>query len=347
MKLKPLFTVVLILVASALGVRWLRRPPPLPAEDARVGQMLVAPSAAEHLRKIEITDQGRTVRLERTGEGSWTVASYEGLPADFGKLSQFVSVLTGAKVRRLVTSRPDRIERLGFGSSRIELTGEKESVRIDLGKTADAGGRFVRYGDEKKGYLVDYSGWLDAESKNWADKTLLALKPEEIRGLSLSFAEGPGIEVTREAKDKPWVATGLPEGKVLDASKVDALVRDFGTLQWTDTYDPAGPEAKEAKAHARTLVLRTFAGATYTLVLSQRPEVKAEKPVAGAAGKPAVTPASSRPAGPAFVAIQVSDVKNPLNARMARRAFATNSWTFDRLPAKRDEFWRAPPAPAK
>src|SRR5215213_11624919 len=121
MKLKTLVVTVLVLAALALGVYIARRPEAPKSADTRINQSLVDRAIIEKAQKIRITDAGKSVDLVRQSDGTWKVATYHDLPADFTKLSGFVGNLTDAKLQRLVTTSKDRISRLEFKDAKIEL----------------------------------------------------------------------------------------------------------------------------------------------------------------------------------------------------------------------------------
>src|SRR4051812_3761882 len=192
MKLRTVVVTVALLAILSAIVAFVRRPAPAPVADARLNQPLVDRALVEKAAKLKISDAGKTVELVRQADGTWRVPSYYDLPVEFSKLSGFVGNLTDAKLERLVTSTPERIARLDFKDTKIELldAAGKELTSVTLGKNADAGGRYVRYGTEQKAFLASFQGFLDADPKNWADATLLNLKPEEVAKIELTFPEG-------------------------------------------------------------------------------------------------------------------------------------------------------------
>ncbi|MBX3749014.1 MAG: DUF4340 domain-containing protein [Opitutaceae bacterium] len=356
----------LSLTVAGLGLlcllAWfLQRPAPPVSADPRIGEPLLAAALAESAAEVRLTDQGRTVTLKRDAAGTWSVTSYHDFPADFAKLTGLIAALTDAKLQRLVTARPDRLSRLGFNDSSVTLldAAGRELWQVAIGKTADGGGRFVRLGSEQKGFLAPLNLWLDAEAKNWADATLLDLKPEAVSKVVVGFAESaaPAITISRDKADAAWTAAA-PEGKQLKVERVTSLLSSLGNLRFTETFAPDDPQVATALAHSRTVTLTTFAGRTYTITLGRKPEEKKPKAAAPAEGaktdqadpgsaadKPKEPEFETIPAGPVIVKISDSEPTSPLNARMAKRAFQISEWTFTGLPAEAD-LWEAKPAPA-
>ena len=109
---------------------------------------------------IRLSDQGKSVDVARDSAGLWVVKSYYDMPVDFSKLSQFVNDLVAAKVDRFVTASPDRLSRLEFNDSKIDLKDKdgKSVWAITLGKTPDSGvGRFFEFASEQKAFLTGLS----------------------------------------------------------------------------------------------------------------------------------------------------------------------------------------------
>src|SRR4051812_34941208 len=223
MKLKTLIVTILVLAVLSVGVYLARRPAAPTVTDARVDKPLVDRATIEKSTKLRLSDAGKKVELARQPDGTWRVASYYDLAADFSKLSGFVGNLTDAKLQRLVTTSADRIARLEFKDTKIELfdSADKPTFSATLGKNAEVGGgRYVRFGDEQKAYLTNFSAWLDTESKNWANSELINIKPDDVAKIEIPFAEGGPIVVSRAKKEDPWVADKTPDGQKVKADKV-------------------------------------------------------------------------------------------------------------------------------
>ena len=388
MKLKNLIATVALLAALSAIVFIVRRPSAPPSIDARLGQPVADKAAIEKAAKLRLSDQGKTVTLVRQPDATWRVASYFDLPADFSKLSNFVGTLTDAKLDRLVSTNAERIARLEFKDTKIELVDatDKTLWSVTLGKNADTGGRYLRYGTEAKAYLANLNTWLDPEPKNWANTELLTLKADDIAKVEVPFAEGGPVIVSRAKKEADWTADKTPAGQKVKADKISALLGSLGSLRFSDTNDPTDANVTAAKANQRVVKLTTFDNKTITVALGRKPEEKKLKPpaatadgktgpaalgtsadlakkdpspIAGAASpaagaatsnepaKPLAPEYDTIPAGPVFAFIASSDSSAPVNALMAKRAFQIPEYTFTNLPQKTDELFEpAPPPPA-
>jgi hypothetical protein len=384
MKLRSLIVTVLVLAALSAVVYFVRRPGPPPSADTRVGQTLIDRAAIEKAAKLRLSDQGKSVTLTRQSDGTWRVPSYYDMPADFQKLSSFVSSLTDAKVERLVTSNAERISRLEFKDTKIELldNSDKELWSLTLGKTPElGGGRYVRYGNEQKAYLANVSAWIDAEPKNWANAELLNVKADDVAKMEITFPDAPAITFSRAKKDDAWTADKTPDKQRVNAAKITSTLGTVGNVRFSETSDLADPNVAAAKKNERTVKLTTFDNKTYTVALGRKPEEKKLKPPApstdGKSGpaalgsvadlnkkddkpkdgaeksgdaksdaKPLTPEYETIPAGPVYVFITSSDANAPVNALMQKRAFQVYEYAFTSLPQKPEELFEPAPVPA-
>lgn len=390
MKLKPLLFVVVLLAALSAFVYWRQRSPAAdPTVDPRVGQAIVTPETLAAVRSVAITGgdkQTVTLVADATGK-QWTVTEYFGLPADFGKLVSTIESLRTAKIDRAIGSAAAQ-ERLGFAGEKIELkdAAGKTLATLVLGKTNDNGGRFLRFGEEKKSYLADLNAWIDATPKNWANAQLLSAKADDVAALEVKFADGSALAAKRTDDGKSWTADGLPAGQELKTSAIDSLLSQLTSLRFTETTATDAPEATDAKAHATTVALTLKNGTSYTVALGRRPAppapvapatvnapISATTPPVGIDGKtgeilkpdvaatpaplapaapaePAAAPAPAPQPGPVYAFITANRAEEPINAIMQKRAFQIGEWTYTSLPANREALLQAqpvpPPAPA-
>lgn len=379
MKLKTLVTSVVLLAVLSAIVFIARRPGPPPSKDPRVGQPLADRAVVEKAAGLQISDGGKTVTLVRGADGTWRDASYYNLPVDFSKLSGFVDNLNDAKVERFVTANPERLDRLEFKDTKIEvLDADKKPVwNVTVGKSAQTGGRFIKFDDEKKAYLASLNAWIDSDPKSWANATLLQLKPEDIAKIQVGFAkegEKPApaaVVLSRAKKDEAWKAEHPPAGDQVKPDKVTSLLSSLTGLRFTDTADPKDANVVAAAEHDRVFTLTTFDGKTYTIALGRKPEEKKLKPpTEGKTGpaalgkvtdlakaeekdgekkpepaKPVTPEFETIPAGPVFAFITSSVATDAINAEMKQRAFEIADYSYTGLPQKPDEFFEPAPKP--
>jgi hypothetical protein len=369
MKTQTLLVVVAILGALSLFafLRSRSGERTAPADDPRVGAPVLDREAAAQARGFLLHIDGQTVELTTDNGSNWIVASYHDLPADFPKLATLIDNLAQAKVARFVTASPERIERLGFGDDRIELRAAdgRPLWTLRLGRTAESGGRFVRFGDESRAYLANLNAWLDSSSKNWARAELVGVPAAEVAALTIAFPDDEPIRVARA--DTGWTSSETPEGTELKSWEVDSLVGRLVGLRFMETTDPDQPDVVAARDHSRTFTLELKDGTVYRIALGRRPAppaapgaVEAVTPamsigedgesivVTEPAPSPATEPAATEPpptAGPVYAFVSSNRPEDPVNELMTRRAFQIGEWTYTSLPANRAALFQAKPAP--
>lgn len=345
MKLKPLVITVAVLLVLA-GITWIATRPPAPVTaDARVGKALAPTEKIARAARVVITDNGKKIELARGADQTWRNASYYDLPVDFPKLTRLVSDLTGAKIERFVSADPERVKRLDFNGAQIafhaadSIADAAPLYSIDIGRTADNGGRFVRHTGETKAYLASLNLWLDTEPKNWADSALVPLKTADIAKVEFTFPDAPPLAFARKEKTEPFAPDPAREGWKTKTSALDSQLNTLTTLRFRDTVDLDTPDAAEAKKHARTVTLTAFDNRAVTITMGRRPAKTVPKPAAqepkpdAATGGTTGPETETIPAGAVY--IQITDTKSdsPVNALMQKRAVETYDHVFTGLPA--------------
>jgi hypothetical protein len=356
MKLRTLIIAVGLLALCSVIAYVKNRPEPAPPADPRVGTPLLSPDTVAKADAITVSDQGKSVELKKHADGTWHVASYFDMPADFEKISRLAQDLNEAKVERFVTDNPERIAHLEFKDSRIALSDAagKEIWSVTLGKTPDSGnGRFIRFGSENTAFFSGTHVWLDTDAKGWADAQLVSVKADDIARVVLPLPAGEAtVTLSRAKKDAPWTAEGGPKGQKLLQDKVAQLLTSLTGLRFTETVERKDPGFLESGHYTRFYTLTTFDGKTVVVALSRKPEVKKLKPpvadtapiTAGADGKPDVKPITpeydTTPAGPVFAIVSGSGASAFLNAFTKERAFEVDDYAFTGLPQKTDDLFQ-------
>jgi hypothetical protein len=353
MKLKTLFITVIVLAVISSVVLYTTNKNEDSSPDAKIEQPVLSQSLAEKTNTIKISDQGKTATLTLNPHNIWVVSSYYDFPADFSKLSSFIKELTSAKIQRLVTSNPERLQRLDFKDTKIELFDASNSLllALDLGKNADQGGRFLRFNSEQKAYLANIASWLDSDSKNWALSQLINDKPESISNIEILFNSGASISLSRTKSDSAW-RTSENTHKTINEEKVSSLLSMITSLRFSDTVQSGSDLATESKKSALSIHLKTFSGKSITALLGRKPEIKILKPVKSGTGitqNSKTSPKSpepeydTTPAGPVFVWLSTSESTDSINSLSKTRDFQVDDYTYTSLPQKPEDLLMSSP----
>jgi len=346
MKIKQLSILVLVLVVLSAVTWFIKRPSPPPGLDPRTGQALITRETLAAARSITLSDDGDAVTLTTSDDGgNWVVSEYYDFPVDFSKLSSLADTLRNAKIIRLVTRNPDRMERLDFDTSAIKIDtgGAIPAFNLDVGKTSENGGRFVRFDDEERAYLADLSLYLDATPKNWAKSQLLDFKATDVARLVVGFPnpEEP-LTIARSDATAAWEAESGQENGGVKSSDVTTLINRFTNLRFTDTDDVGSGEATSARDHARRLSIELFDGTVYGVDIGRRPAPPAEE-------SPPEDPAAESPPapkpGPVYVFVESNRGDARINELMIKRSFKISDYTFTSLPANAQALLEPMPEP--
>jgi hypothetical protein len=338
MKLKTLALAVALLAVLSAATWFAQRPAPVAAADPRIGQPLLPASVIQNAARFTLTEGDQTVTVVKGAGDTWTVPSYHDFPADIAKLIRTVDVLQEARIERLVTTSPDYIARLGFGTARLAFqdAAGKDLWALAIGKVAEKGGTFVQVPGESKAFLGNFTIYLDTDAENWTDRQLIELAPSAISALEINFPEENGLNLrfTRAKSNDPFTS---PDGRTPKQDELNNLVALHSAVSFSTTEPSDSPGAREAAPRSRALKLTTFDGHTVTLTYSQRPAPKVERP----ADQGELVPLPE----PVYVKVAHSDPAAPVNALMAKRAFRTQESILAGLPAKSADLFGTPPAP--
>jgi len=343
-----------ILAVLAALVYFLKSAPSYTPDDPRVGQTLATLEDIEGVDAVAIRDGEEAATLVREGS-QWKVQERYGMPIDFSRLRSRIESLVDTRIQRVVTTNPQRRAKLGFDTPTVVefRDGDSAKLALEIGRSADGGRQFVRFADEDVVYLADSSLRFDAEPSRWIDKRLLRIEPEQVRRLSIEWADGQALEAAREDADSDWTAKAgaLPAGKAIDDAKADRLASRLANLAFTETADKGLEEVAAARRNSHSFELETEDGERYRYRIGRRPEVAVAKEEANAGDEDGEAGAETEeevetPAGPAYVFIEASDPEAPINRYMEQAAFKVASYQFTSLPQSRDELLADAPAPA-
>lgn len=347
MNLRPLLLSVAVLAPLAAAVWWWQRPTPPPSlNDPRVGQRLAEPESLARASRVELRLGGATVAFARSADQRWAVEGSPALPADLSKLSRLASDLVAARIERLVTANPDRIASLGLDETSVAYLDEAGSaiLRLDLGRTADGGGRFLRHDGESRAYLARLSTHLDPAPDAWRDTALLpGLKAADLASIRITFPDtNETLVASRASAGEAWTAQNLPEGRRLKSSAIDGHASTLAGLRYTAVAPRIDPDAAAARVFPRPVVLSTFDGREIRLEFQRVPAPPARP--ADAEQFPAPAPARR----PVYVEITDGAGDALLAAAGRTHAFEIAEWILNGLPAKLDDLLEdtpeAPPA---
>src|SRR5262249_22267279 len=163
----------------------------------------------------------------------WVVDEQGGFPADQSKLSSFLFKLNSEKLAVRVTDNPEKLVDLGLlkadennGKLEEHKTGTLFSIKDAAGKpmfelligkdrqptttTSAYGGQYVRFPDEKVGYLIGTTLFAETDSKEWIQKAILGGDAnKQFQRITVTKADkGKALVFSRDKADSPWQLAG-------------------------------------------------------------------------------------------------------------------------------------------
>lgn len=350
MKLRPLLVSLAVLAPLAAIAWWLGKPAaPASSADPRLGQSI---ANAEHLAaasRLEIKASGASLAFTRNAAERWIIDGTPALPADVSRLAGLSKNLVTSKIERLVSARPEKIATFELDQSSVVFTDPagKSILDLQLGKTAEGGGRIFRYGEEPRAYLARLDLTVDTSASSWRDTALFSgLKAEDVSSFSISFPPEPGaVTFSREKSDQPWTSANTPDGHTIKASSLASQAGNLTTLRYTDVKPNFDPDVVAARVFPREVTFTTFGGRTVTLGFYRLPE-----PPAPAASKPEegdATPPPSPAPRPVYAAIISDSAPDTVLAEVGKtHTFEIAEWLYNALPASRADLFEPGATPS-
>lgn len=188
----------------------------------------------------------RKVRLEKEGE-AWRVMDpaqpAQKYAAEASQVSRALEALGELRNLDFVTDRAETHAEYALDDAQgltLQVTqGGTPAVSLVLGKAAKNGGTYVRKAGTNEVFVA--RGGLDAvvrkDVKDWRERTMLSLKPEDITQLTLRSKEGEVLTLNAGGKPGAWSVaegTALPPGFRFDAEQADQVARQLASLRAED-----------------------------------------------------------------------------------------------------------------
>ena len=358
MKLKSICLAIAILGVFAALAFWVDRSRSREKKkEGPVGENLVAHEIIESTTEILLgdSDEEGKLHLQLGDDNTWILPEYHQFPVEFSKLESLTHSLIDAKVIRLVTRNPERMERLEFGDNTIELkSAEGETIwSLLTGKRGTAGGRFVKLHGDDAAYLSDISLYIDTDEKNWAEKKLLDIELNQVESLKLDYpGEDRSLSIARETHEAPFSSEDIAEDQEVDDSEAESLLRTLIDARFSDVKEPDDLDALAALEHSRNIELFLFNGENYSLRIGRKPAEpieKEEEPESvgtdetpeSEEGTDTGTTDSETPVeedepemtdpGPVFIFYSTVNPQSRLNSLMERVSLTYSSYTFDQI----------------
>jgi hypothetical protein len=260
--------ILLALLAAQLLLLLLVRGPMAGDMAPAEARLLFPPLESFSAARLEIQGpEEEKITLARSGDG-WAIEEAGGYPANGEKIESLLDKLKEVEVRRPVVTasryhralkvKEDEYER------RVRIWKDASgSPELDffLGTSPNYQRTHVRQAGEDPVYAAQGLGIYDVQARpmSWFDAAFVDVKLDEVEWFRLENESG-AFEL-RKSADGVW-EVAAPEGlqdRVLDATKVQNLVRSATALRATEPVGPRDDDAQGLSSPRATFTLRTKA----------------------------------------------------------------------------------------
>jgi len=285
--------------------------------------------------KLQRAD-GLVVNLVREPAG-WSVEERH-YPADPGRVRKLLLDLAALAVVEEKTHDPRNYPQLGVedlstpnaSGIRLELSAAQPLASLIVGKPSGTKAVFVRQPGAEASFLAAPQIVLDVAPSAWLDRTLLDVKPDRVRDVSITLPAAAPYTVSRSAPgDAEFTLASMPEGRTLmSPSEPSAAASALAGLT-IDDVQPAAAEVPDAGPKASPepkyrAVVRSFDGLVVELAgrkagASDYVRVSARfDPSLRASGASSLRPSEA-----------VEDEARAIEARAAQREFQLAAFRFE------------------
>ncbi len=206
---------------------------------------------------LKLTEPDGTLTVESAGGGGWKLDEKGGYPVQPQRVRELVLGLANLQLVEAKTADPKLLKRLeleepgseGAKSRRIELDGAdgKPLAAAIIGKPKPGlygggrGGVYVRRAGEEQAWLAAGELELPADALSLLDRDVIDVPMEQVARVTLQPSGGTPIVLQRpDAKTTTFTTdAALPEGRTLDAGKVEQLAGALAGLSLEDVKPAA------------------------------------------------------------------------------------------------------------
>ena len=229
--------------------------------------------AVEAVTRLTIGDQINLLTIERaSADAPWKIVAPLQYPADAQVVAGFIKALSGGVP---MDTRIDegRLEEYGVDDqhalrAEIYTDGTTPAVALVVGKTAGPDSSFVRLPGSNVVYraAVGPRTRFERAAGDWRDKSVIAVDPTAVKGLSLERGAESIRFLRSEAAPQAWSLTDAPFA--IDPESVETLAKALSRIRAGEIHDSSYEAGWEAPAATATLTLAD--GSVHRLVLGSK-----------------------------------------------------------------------------
>lgn len=208
-------------------------------------KVLLFPALAEHqdeLDRLQLRGAGNAVLVTLVRKnGRWRVAERGDWPADEGRLSQYLFVLSQTHLAEAKTSNPDLYVRLGVEpissadatGTELTLSSGAVSSRLLIGREhAKFNSNYVRVDGQAQSWLTDLPVSFDPDPASWLDRRLVDLPLARVAQVHVSGGAEKPFSLSH--RDDRFRLDDAPSAAMRDSYQGDALASVLEQLKFED-----------------------------------------------------------------------------------------------------------------
>lgn len=208
-------------------------------------KVLLFPGLAEHqgeLDRLQLRGAGNAVLVTLASkDGRWRVAERGDWPADEGRLSQYLFVLSQVHGSEAKTSNPALYARLGVEpvssaaatGTELSLSGGAASSRLLIGREhAKFNSNYVRVNGQAQSWLTDLPVTFDPDPASWLDRRLIDLPLARVAEVHVSGNEEKPFSLSH--RDDRFRLEDAPSAVMHDSHQGDAIASALEQLKFED-----------------------------------------------------------------------------------------------------------------
>lgn len=259
-----LLGVAVLIIIGALWMSSLKH-----GERAMPSGATVLPQLRDSINAVTevhvIKGDGTRTTLKK-GASDWVVDE-RGFTADSGRVRKLLLDLSELKVLEEKTRDPanyaalgvEDISKTGATGTRIEVVDPKKTTSLIVGKNSGLKSSYVRIVDGPQSLLASPQITVDADAKQWLERTIVDIPQEHVKSVVVTPATGPAYSVQREKKEQTdFTVTGMPKGRELSSpSAANSIAGALASLSLDDVRKPPADVKPDSSAHS---VFETFDG---------------------------------------------------------------------------------------
>ena len=325
-------------------------------DGPKMGAKLLADLPVNQVARVVIADDENHTTLVK-GATVWQVAERSGYPADFEELRDTVVKLSRLKIGRSFAGDAESLARLSLldpsdpnasaRGKRITLKDAAGKILADLilgqirsAENGGSGGQYLKNADGDTVFLVDAGfQFLKTAPAEWLEKEVLNIKAEAVQTVACfaGDANTPVYTLVRPEKGQDAQLAPLPEGRSVDAARIDQVLDAMAPLSLDDVQPAEGPAV--ASSGQTRLVYTLYDGReitvypgvegedSYNLRVTARQIDGAPAPAEEEQSEAAEADASEEAASEQDDA--ASKTAEQINADLGPWVFSIKKWQFD------------------